>query len=704
MNTGLKKASAGLFASGMLALAAVAGMANGASPMVNAAAPASAPASAGVSQAAPAEVWAPIVNVSRSGLYDNTPDIGASPLDGGVTIAWEERDASGGDNYLQEASNTSLGAAFPAAHTLEIAGYKLNGSPRVAADFTGTRHVVFWQQGGGAACDYYARILPDGTVAEEGPIPGACYGQKNVAVAVGTDGVVHALFGKDQDNIGYYRREVNGTWSILNESVPIGGNGPKNIAVGVSSQGVVMAAYVARGPSHNDVFTTTRNANGTWTPPEDISAIVLPYSFANTHVPNIARDNVGGLRIVWTQATSADESATYDDVFTREWLPGTGWAGQNITQLTANSGNSYNADISVDWSGQSHIVWQDDTGRSRSNSQVYYARGRGRTFVVYGAIFPGFGSAYTKEPAVDVNPPIAGHATGNVHVTFGAAPDPKENFYSYADIILSGPPPPTATPTASPTPCPPGVFQDVHQNDYFYQAVHDLSISGVISGYSDCTFRPYNNITRGQASKIVVRAASIVTDTTGGPHFNDVPTTNPFYANIETAYNKGIISGYADHTFRPNNNVTRGQFSKMIVLAFNLPINIAGAPHFRDVSAVNPFYREIETAYNAGLISGYTCGAAGEPCPGLYFRPNNYITRGQAAKITWGARNIVSQTPTVIPTNTAGVTETVTTSPVVTGTPSETAVVETATATVTETGTPPAAPSETPTETVTPTR
>jgi hypothetical protein len=34
-----------------------------------------------------------------------------------------------------------------------------------------------------------------------------------------------------------------------------------------------------------------------------------------------------------------------------------------------------------------------------------------------------------------------------------------------------------------------------------------------------------------------------------------------------------------------------------------------------------------------GVINGYTCGAAGEPCPGLYYRPNANITRGQVSKV-----------------------------------------------------------------------
>jgi hypothetical protein len=55
------------------------------------------------------------------------------------------------------------------------------------------------------------------------------------------------------------------------------------------------------------------------------------------------------------------------------------------------------------------------------------------------------------------------------------------------------------------------------------------------------------------------------------PTFTDVPTTNPFYPYIETAYLHAIISGYSDRTFRPQNNATRGQIAKIVHNAITVP-------------------------------------------------------------------------------------------------------------------------------------
>ena len=171
-------------------------------------------------------------------------------------------------------------------------------------------------------------------------------------------------------------------------------------------------------------------------------------------------------------------------------------------------------------------------------------------------------------------------------------------------------------------------YSDVHAGDYFAVPVQGLACAGAISGYSDGTFRPYNNTTRAQLAKIVVLGEAFSLHTTGGPHFSDVPVGSTFYNFIETAYYRGIISGYSDGTFQPSANVTRGQLSKIMVVAEGWTLDTSGGPHFSDVAVGNVFYPFIETAYHHGIISGYSDGT---------FHPTAGATRGQIAKIAWGA-------------------------------------------------------------------
>jgi len=176
-------------------------------------------------------------------------------------------------------------------------------------------------------------------------------------------------------------------------------------------------------------------------------------------------------------------------------------------------------------------------------------------------------------------------------------------------------------------------FTDVNTSDWFYTYVHCLYCEGAISGYADHTFRPFNNTTRGQMTKIIVLALRIPLHTpTGTPTFNDVPVTHTFYSYIETAAFNDIVSGYSCGTgcvyFSPQADVTRGQLSKIAVTAANHVYGwtILNPPigHFTDVLPNDTFYTFIETAVCHGVISGYADHT---------FLPGNPATRAQISKI-----------------------------------------------------------------------
>jgi hypothetical protein len=112
-----------------------------------------------------------------------------------------------------------------------------------------------------------------------------------------------------------------------------------------------------------------------------------------------------------------------------------------------------------------------------------------------------------------------------------------------------------------------GDFADVEWNSTFYVYIRALTCRGVVNGYADGTYRPGASLTRGQMAKIVVNAAGWPLVNPQNPTFSDVLTDHPFYVFVETAYAHGVISGYGD-TFRPGNDVTRGQIAKIVALSF----------------------------------------------------------------------------------------------------------------------------------------
>jgi hypothetical protein len=189
-------------------------------------------------------------------------------------------------------------------------------------------------------------------------------------------------------------------------------------------------------------------------------------------------------------------------------------------------------------------------------------------------------------------------------------------------------------------------FSDVPSNHTFFPYVYCMSCRGIISGYADGTFRPNNDVTRGQLSKIVSNSAGF-SEPPGAPMFEDVPPGSTFYDWVNRLARRGHIGGYACGGewepcgpsglpyFRPNLNATRGQISKIVSNAAGFTEPISGQT-FEDVPTTNPFYEWIERLTSRGVMSGYPCGGEGEPCaPGNrpYFRAQNNATRGQTSKI-----------------------------------------------------------------------
>jgi hypothetical protein len=214
---------------------------------------------------------------------------------------------------------------------------------------------------------------------------------------------------------------------------------------------------------------------------------------------------------------------------------------------------------------------------------------------------------------------------------------------------------PTDTPgaTATPTACP-IQFTDVPEGSTFYDFIRCMACRGIITGYTsgcetgDPCFRPNNNVTRGQLSKIVSNAAGF-DDDPGGQQFEDVVEGSTFYDFIGRLANRDIIEGYACGGvgepcvppgnmpyFRPNANVTRGQISKIVSEAAGYT-DVPGDQQFEDVLPGSTFYDWIWRLADREIMSGYPCGGAGEPCVAPnnfpYFRPANNATRGQASKI-----------------------------------------------------------------------
>ncbi|MDQ2807772.1 MAG: S-layer homology domain-containing protein [Chloroflexota bacterium] len=192
--------------------------------------------------------------------------------------------------------------------------------------------------------------------------------------------------------------------------------------------------------------------------------------------------------------------------------------------------------------------------------------------------------------------------------------------------------PPSGSPTATSTACP-LPFSDVPVEYYAYGYIKWAYCHGIISGYSDGTFRPENPTSRGQVAKMIVLAAGFPLVNPATPTFSDVPAGSIFYMVIETAVAHGFISGYNDGTYRPSLPVTRAQLAKMVVLARSYPLVTPATPSFSDVPPGFWAYAYIETARAHQIVGGYDDGT---------YRPNANTTRAQFTKFLYQAYGVPS--------------------------------------------------------------
>lgn len=108
-------------------------------------------------------------------------------------------------------------------------------------------------------------------------------------------------------------------------------------------------------------------------------------------------------------------------------------------------------------------------------------------------------------------------------------------------------------------------FSDVDDNNRYKQAITTLSALKVINGYDDGSFQPEKEISRAEFTKMVVYMLGLDNLNTPITTFNDVALDHWANANIKTAYDLGIVNGFDEVTFMPDAPVTYEQALKMLV-------------------------------------------------------------------------------------------------------------------------------------------
>jgi len=163
-------------------------------------------------------------------------------------------------------------------------------------------------------------------------------------------------------------------------------------------------------------------------------------------------------------------------------------------------------------------------------------------------------------------------------------------------------------------------FNDLGRDLWAKGYIESLAGKNIINGLAQGKFQPRANLTRSQLAKIIALAANVPGESGSG--FLDIQKghwATPFISSVKSA---GIIKGYPDGSFRPEQFVTRAEMVKMVLAAIDLETESYDLSGFKDRGHWADSY--IAAAVRVGIINGYPDGT---------FRPDNYITRAEAAKV-----------------------------------------------------------------------
>lgn len=162
-------------------------------------------------------------------------------------------------------------------------------------------------------------------------------------------------------------------------------------------------------------------------------------------------------------------------------------------------------------------------------------------------------------------------------------------------------------------------------NSWAKPYIERLANKGIITGYTDGTFKPDKNITREEASKIISEYIGNSEVSESG-NLSDIENrwSTKF---IKHLVSKGIVTGYTDGTFKPEKNITRAEFATIVCRYLESEGLMDGV----NTSEVNLWDIEsnwakdyIKKVAAKGYINGYPNGS---------FKPNNLITRAEVSAI-----------------------------------------------------------------------
>ena len=176
------------------------------------------------------------------------------------------------------------------------------------------------------------------------------------------------------------------------------------------------------------------------------------------------------------------------------------------------------------------------------------------------------------------------------------------------------------------------VFTDVKEGEWYKYYVDNMYSQGFMVGASKTEFGVNDTLTRAMFVTVLSRIAGVDQKAAAAEVFADVKAGEYYSKAVEWAKKNGVVAGYDDGTFRPNDSITREEICQMVVNYVNLEkitLNTdKGAGVFADAAEISGWAKAAVTAcYKAGIVVGYKNGDK------AYFKPQSTATRAEASVI-----------------------------------------------------------------------
>lgn len=170
------------------------------------------------------------------------------------------------------------------------------------------------------------------------------------------------------------------------------------------------------------------------------------------------------------------------------------------------------------------------------------------------------------------------------------------------------------------------VFSDVSTSNPNYTAVTYLKVHGVIAGYPDGTFKPDQVVNRAEALKIILLGSGeTIADSIDLEPFRDVPRDDWYSTYVAKAKELGIVEGYSDGTFKPAQTVNLVENLKILLLTQKIDMNtvVVSSNPYADAFADQWYAKYVEYAKEKNLI---------DPDSNNMIFPAQGMTRGKLAE------------------------------------------------------------------------